>query len=313
MADPPDRRRRPEDDETQFLPPDEAETEYLEGEETQFLPSDDVWPDDETVVRRRRRAAPPPPRRTERVREERREPPRRQPPPPPSDRALWPWLLVLLALVLGGLAAAWYFTRDTEPERVTMVAVVRLPEQAARERLEALGLEVETERAAADAPPGIVFAQTPGAGRTLPVGATVTIHVSEGPDTTTVVNVVGLPEAQARERLEGADLQVEREGVFAEEPPGVVVSQEPGTGQEVERGSTVRIQVSEGTGRVEVPDVVGLLVDEARAALDEQDLQANVVAVPSREPEGTVVAQNPAGGEQATRGDAVRLNVSRGP
>jgi beta-lactam-binding protein with PASTA domain len=35
--------------------------------------------------------------------------------------------------------------------------------------------------------------------------------------------------------------------------------------------------------------------------------------VPSIEPEGTVVAQNPAGGTEATRGDTVRLNVSRGP
>jgi eukaryotic-like serine/threonine-protein kinase len=312
MAEPPERRRPdPEGEETQFL--GDEETLPLGEEETRLLPGQDVWPDEQETVRRRRPSSPPPPPpRREHVREERLEPPRREPPPPPS-RALWPWLLLLLAIVLAGIAAIWYFTRETEPERVTMVAVVRLPEQAARERLEQLGLEVETERAAADAPPGIVFAQTPGAGRTLPVGATVTIHVSEGPDTTTVPNVVGLPEAQARERLEQAEVQVAREGTFAEEPPGIVVAQEPSAGDEVEIGSTVRIAVSEGTGRVEVPDVVGLLVAEAQAALAEQDLEANVVQVPSREPEGTVVAQAPAGGAEATRGDTVRLNVSRGP
>lgn len=304
MAQPPDRPPRDPDD-----------------EETQFLPQNDVWPEEETAVQRRRRgpaSQPPPPPRRDRVREESRErvregPGRRGAPPPP-DRALWPWLLLLLALVAAGLAAAWYFTRDTEPERVTMVAVVRLPEEAARERLEGLGLRVETERAAADAPPGIVFAQTPGAGRTVPEGATVTIHVSEGPDTATVPDLVGRTEEQAVELLEEVELESDAEEVFSEEQPaGNVVAQDPAADEEVDRGSTVRIEVSQGSGRVEVPDVVGLLVGDAEAALAEQDLEANVVQVPSREPEGTVVAQNPGGGGEATRGDTVRLNVSRGP
>jgi hypothetical protein len=36
------------------------------------------------------------------------------PPPPPPGRGplFWPWLLLPLLLVLGGLAAAWYFTHD---------------------------------------------------------------------------------------------------------------------------------------------------------------------------------------------------------
>lgn len=276
------------------------------------MPPDDSWPEDETVVERRREAAPahPPPRR-ERVREERvDEPPPREPPP---DRALWPWLLLLLGIVLAGIVAVWYFTREDEPETVTMPAVVRLPEADAVQRLEDLGLQVEVERGAANVPPGIVFGQIPGAGRTLEEGATVTIQVSEGPDTATAPNVVGLPEAQARERLAEAGLEVEREGTFSDQPPGFVVAQDPEAGEEVDIGGTVRIAVSEGTGAVEVPDVVGLLVDEARAALAEQDLEANAVSVPSNEPEGTVVAQNPAGGAEATRGDTVRLNVSAGP
>jgi uncharacterized membrane protein YeaQ/YmgE (transglycosylase-associated protein family) len=41
-------------------------------------------------------------------------------------------------------------------------------------------------------------------------------------------------------------------------------------------------------------------------------LAANVVVVPSNEPEGTVVAQNPVGGT-LRQGSTVRLNVSQGP
>ena len=291
-------------------------------DETRILPpDDDAWPaEEETRLYERRE---PPPR--QRVRYDDLNPPPAAPPPPrrrhapppeepPDGRAIWPWLLLLLGIVAAIIAAAWWFTQEGGGEdRVTMPAVVRLPEDAARQRLEDLGFAVETQRGASDLPVGIVFAQTPGAGRTLPEGATVTIHVSEGPDATAVPNVVGLPEAQALERLGAAELEAEREQVFSEEPPGTVVAQEPAAGEEAERGSTVRIAVSQGSGRVEVPDVVGLLVEEAQAALAEQDLTANVVQVPSNEPEGTVVAQSPAGGAEATRGDAVRLNVSRGP
>ena len=31
---------------------------------------------------------------------------------PPSRPLLWPWLVVLLALVIGGIAAAYFLTRD---------------------------------------------------------------------------------------------------------------------------------------------------------------------------------------------------------
>src|SRR5207249_4710784 len=31
---------------------------------------------------------------------------------PPPRRELWPWLVVLLVLVLAGIAAGWYATRD---------------------------------------------------------------------------------------------------------------------------------------------------------------------------------------------------------
>jgi len=298
MAEPPD--RSPEDD------------------ETRILPRDDAWPDEEAATVYRPRRAAPPPRRREVAHEERREPRRAQPPPPPPQRELWPWLLALLAIVLAGIAALWLLSRDggddgDAADRVAVPAVVRLTEADARDRLQQRGFQVEVETAANEAPQGIVFAQTPGAGRTLPDGATVTIHVSEGPGTTAVPNVVGLPEPQALERLQAAELEAEREQVFSEEPQGIVVAQEPAAGEDAQPGSAVRIQVSQGSGRVEVPDVVGLLRAEAEAALAEQDLAANVVEVPSREPAGTVVAQNPAGGAEATRGDRVRLNVSRGP
>ena len=139
----------------------------------------------------------------------------------------------------------------------------------------------------------------------------MTIRVSGGPDTISVPNAVGLGEAEARDRLVDAGFEVETEEVFAERESGTVVSQDPSAGAQASEGETVTIKVSKGSGRVDVPNVVGMTRAQAEAELSSAQLEANVVEVPSDEPEGTVVAQNPVGG-QAQQGSAVRLNVSGG-
>ena len=51
---------------------------------------------------------------------------------PPPDRDLWPWLVVLVALVIAGIAAAWFATRDGNTRTVTqtVTTVAPLPQRA---------------------------------------------------------------------------------------------------------------------------------------------------------------------------------------
>lgn len=226
---------------------------------------------------------------------------------PGADLA--PWLALLLLLVLGGLAAAWYFTRE---ETETVPSVEGLPLEQAVSELQADGFRADIVTAPSDAPQGTVFAQDPAGGAEVDEGATVEISVSGGPETTSVPNAVGLSETEARDRLVEAGFQVETREVFSEREPGTVVSQEPTAGADAEEDATVTISVSKGTGLVDVPNVVGLSQSEAEAELSSAGLEANVVEVPSAEPEGTVVAQNPTGG-QAREGSAIRLNVAAAP
>ena len=222
---------------------------------------------------------------------------------------LAPWLALLLVLVLGGLAAAWYFTRE---ETKTVPSVEGLPLEQAVSELQADGFRTDLVTAPSDAPQGTVFAQAPAGGAEADEGSTVEIRVSGGPETTAVPNAVGLSETAARDRLVAAGFQVETREVFSEREPGTVVSQEPAAGADAEEDATVTISVSKGTGLVDVPNVVGLSQAEAEAELSAAGLEANVVEVPSAEPEGTVVAQNPTGG-QAREGSAIRLNVAAAP
>jgi eukaryotic-like serine/threonine-protein kinase len=64
---------------------------------------------------------------------------------------------------------------------------------------------------------------------------------------------------------------------------------------------------------VRVPDVVGTTSSEATATLRDADLDANIVAVPSDRPAGTVLAQSPAAGSSVEPGTQVRLNVAEAP
>jgi eukaryotic-like serine/threonine-protein kinase len=277
-------------------------------------PPDDLPPEEETVIRDDRWVEDPPPapvRERRAVREEVVEEPYEVVPPPP-DRSFWPWLLLLLLLVLGGLAALWYFTREDDPETKPVPNVVRLTEEDARERLEDEGFEVAVRRAPSEAPQGTVFEQDPAGGTELEEEETVTIGVSAGPATVDVPNVVGLPFAQAEDRLQEAGLRARRFNVFSEEPPGVVVAQDPKAGEKAAEDAAVRVNVSRGTGRVEVPDVVGRTADEAGSILRRAALEARVVDVPSDEPAGTVVAQSPSAGSEIARGERVRINVSNG-
>jgi eukaryotic-like serine/threonine-protein kinase len=227
---------------------------------------------------------------------------------------LWPYLLFLLLLVLGGLGALWYFTREDEPDLKPVPGVVRLPEGDAVQRLDEEGFESEIMRRPSDeAEQGIVFAQQPEAGSELEEGSTVTLLVASGPATTEVPDVTGLPADRAEEQLRDAGFEVSRAEVFSDKEQGTVVAQEPAGNERAPLESSVRINVSKGTANVEVPDVVGRTASEAGSILREAGLGTpNVVRVPSAEPRDQVVAQNPAAGSQAPRGSAIRINVSQG-
>jgi serine/threonine-protein kinase len=236
------------------------------------------------------------------------EEPRRRPP------LLWPYLLALLVLVVAGLAALWFLTREDEPDVVPVPSVVRLAEGDAVQRLRDDGFAVQIERRRSDeAPQGIVFAQQPDAGQDLEEGSTVTILVSQGAATVEVPDVVGLPADRAEELLRDEGFEVRRASVFSQEPEGSVVAQDPAADERAPIGASVRVNVSRGPEQAEVPDVVGRTAAEAGSLIREAGLPSpNVVTVPSAREEGEVVAQNPPAGTRVARDTVVRINVSSG-
>jgi serine/threonine-protein kinase len=134
-------------------------------------------------------------------------------------------------------------------------------------------------------------------------------------DKVTVPAVVGLSKEEAEQVLTDAGFKVEVEEQSSDTvDEGIVIRQDPEQGAEVDEGSTVTIVVSTGPEQIEVPDVVGRPEAEARFIIKASGLEFRVVSVetPDAEP-GTVVGQDPPGGQKVAPGSEVELRVSKGP
>jgi serine/threonine protein kinase len=130
----------------------------------------------------------------------------------------------------------------------------------------------------------------------------------------TVPRVVDRPVEEARTLLQRTGLELniseEREAPGVEE--GIVIEQDPPSGQDVPIDSTVSVVVS-GPGReLTMPDVVGRPADEMEAGLQSMGLNVTIEETWSSEPEGQVVAQQPEADAAIRSGSTVTLTVSSG-
>jgi beta-lactam-binding protein with PASTA domain len=241
-------------------------------------------------------------------------------PEPPPERHLWPWLLALAILVLGGLAALIVFATHHHHKKrtVTVVAthvvpsIVSLPKAIAVQRVTQAGFNTQVRFAPSSSRKGTVVAQAPDGGARLSQGATVALTISAGKPKLGVPNVVGLPIAAAVKKLQADGLESNQRVVFASAPPGRVTAQRPAAGAAVKEGSTVALTVSRGPQRVTVPSVVGRSRDDATKRLAAAGFHAAVFSVPSQSPRGFVVAQSPRANSKAPKGSRVRINLSQG-
>jgi beta-lactam-binding protein with PASTA domain len=123
----------------------------------------------------------------------------------------------------------------------------------------------------------IVIRQTPTGGTQAPPDTPVDLLVSSGPFSITVPDVAGGTVDNAILELTRAGFEnVETQEEFSPDVEiDIVISTNPAAGQSIPRGATVIVIVSLGTEPVEVPDLTGDSVDQARSTLE--DLGLNLV------------------------------------
>ncbi|HEU4480868.1 MAG TPA: Stk1 family PASTA domain-containing Ser/Thr kinase [Actinomycetota bacterium] len=129
-----------------------------------------------------------------------------------------------------------------------------------------------------------------------------------------VPRVIGLTEQEARDRLEEANLEVAVEDAPSQKEEGTVFRQDPRQGTEVDEGDTVTIFVSSGPEEVEMPDLIGDPLEEAKDQLRELGLKWDVTREPSDEfDEGQVTDQSFPEGATVDTGETIDLTVASGP
>ncbi|MEU3842637.1 Stk1 family PASTA domain-containing Ser/Thr kinase [Streptomyces sp. NPDC028635] len=157
---------------------------------------------------------------------------------------------------------------------------------------------------------GSVIGTDPEAGTERRAGSAVALTVSKG-SPVDIPDVTGSGLADARSQLEEAGLKVKvaPERVNSELDAGQVAAQSPDSGGQAAEGDTVTLTLSKGPQMIEVPDVVGDSVDDAKQALKDAGFQV-------KEDRGllglfgdTVKKQSVKGGEKAPKGSTITITI----
>jgi len=203
-----------------------------------------------------------------------------------------------------------YFVSQGNEIKAVPTNLVGLGVEEAKAFLQGAGLTLGevTERPDEQAAPDVVVEV--GETRTeLPGGEPVALVVSSGPRPRQIPEtLVGLSFEEAEAQLAAESLQASRLEAFDNQiAEGIVIAVKPRPGRRVARDSVVELTVSIGPEPVSIPDVIGLDVPSAAAALRNAGLCIGDTDGP---PDTSVIATDPAGGVTVDFGFCVRIVTS---
>ncbi|HEU4702786.1 MAG TPA: Stk1 family PASTA domain-containing Ser/Thr kinase [Conexibacter sp.] len=132
------------------------------------------------------------------------------------------------------------------PKQVAVPDVVGLTQREAQQTLGNRGFQFTvTEEGSADEEPGTVLRQDPAAGTKVDPGSTVGLVVARAIPTVFVPDLLGQGAQEASDTLTAAGLEPRTSFVDVTDPAedGIVLDQNPASGEQVEQGAPVRIFV----------------------------------------------------------------------
>lgn len=145
-------------------------------------------------------------------------------------------------------------------------------------------------------------------------------YSKRGVKDSTIPNLVGLTEDEAKEELRskgvsGINFKISSDTKL-DANDNVIISQEPEEGSKISRGDTIELTINKKEGEVEVPNVVGKKAHDAYKDFDNLSLDigknSEVYEYSDDYPAGTIVRQEPSGGEMVSKGTKVIFYVSKG-
>lgn len=130
-----------------------------------------------------------------------------------------------------------------------------------------------------------------------------------------VPDIVNKPLPEAYSILKASSLNIEISGLEYSSaiPSGNIISQDPTSGLKVKAGRSVKVVVSRGIEFVNVPNIVGQDLGNARKILESVGLKiGDIRETPSRTtPDGIVISQNPKYGSITSKNSLVAIEIAR--
>ena len=225
-------------------------------------------------------------------------------------------LVVALGITLGFLGMKKFMEGGKD---VKIPNVVGEKVEDAKSKLEGLGLKVLEVTEESDQEKGIVLKVDPNVDSTVKSGSEVKLTVSGGEGQIKVPNFAEMNLDSVKRTLKSLGLEI---GTVNEEysdsvPRGEVISQSPNANESVDKGSKVNVTISKGkeikTTTLNIPDVSGKSVDEAKSILSSAGVEANAVKGDSAKSEGEagkVYSQSQSGSLTIKKGEKVTITIN---
>ncbi|HAT4271374.1 TPA: Stk1 family PASTA domain-containing Ser/Thr kinase [Clostridium perfringens] len=225
-------------------------------------------------------------------------------------------LVVALGITLGFLGMKKFMEGGKD---VKIPNVVGEKVEDAKSKLEGLGLKVVEVTEESDQEKGIVLKVDPNVDSTVKTGSEVKLTVSGGEGQIKVPNFAEMNLDSVKRTLKSLGLEL---GSVDEEysdsvPRGEVISQSPNANESVDKGSKVNVTISKGKEikniTLNIPDVSGKSVDEAKSILANAGVGVNPVkgeAAKSEGEAGKVYSQSQSGPFTIKQGEKVTITIN---
>ncbi len=233
-----------------------------------------------------------------------------------TGRRLVTQLSIIIGATIAGylVAALWIFPAPLFSESVAVPRVLELDAAEAESRLVAAGLRVRRvgemphPRLAA----GTVVWQDPPPYSEVGSGAQVELTTSSGLPELAIPDIEGMDGALAMRILLAAGLQMKGvDSVANAAPKGTALATRPVAGVTRSPTDPITLVVSAGPANATIPNVSGMTVPDARAALFKAGFNIGRITLERSAglPEGRILRQRPAAGGLAAKDGRVDLIV----
>ncbi|RAX50924.1 serine/threonine protein kinase [Arthrobacter sp. AQ5-05] len=236
----------------------------------------------------------------------------------PRTPARRKWLIGILLVLLASIVAAVSLFFGMGPGAPFQIPTLQGASASQTvDQLAATGVKAATREVFDDKlERGLVVGSEPAAGETIRRFQGLTLMVSKGPELFAAPNLTGRKQADAEADLKSAFLAAGKvtQKYSEEVAKGVVLKQDPASGEKLRRGSKVALVVSRGPAPVDVPTLAGMTPKAADAVLEKAGLKGKNAGkeYSTTVGAGQILSQKPSGG-QLERGSTVEYVVSRGP